>query len=548
MRYFYMYMQKTVRGSFSFLYYLVTVCVVLIGCSSCYSTPLSSAPVFTSAPVIELDPNLSTPLAAQLQVSTDIPTQIVLDISNDRKNWSIEFAEYQTKHTHPILGFYPGSTHNVTVHIMSRDGQRTTFNETLQVVTDPLPDGFPTVAVNKSEPDKMEPGYTLFDVIPEGNNAEFGALIVIVDELGNVVWYQIGSRYTNVRQTAEGNLIYLQGSEYIEMDMLGNSVREWKAMGESKNKISETPVATRSFHHEVFPLENGNFLTLSIEARSFDNYPTKVWKPNSPTETVMVAGDLVIEFTPDGNIINQWSLLDLLDPYRIGYDSLGKYWDSFFGTKTRDWSHANSVIHNPSDDSIIVSIRHQDAVVKFSRKTGKLIWILGSHDNWNTEKFGDYLLKPINERQYFFPFHQHSPTILPNGNLLLYDNGNYRANPYNKVVHYTENFSRAVEYAIDEENMTIELVWEHGQFTEERVFSGALGDANFLPETGNVLITHGNIFEKKPGNKLSAQIVEVTHTTPAIEVFNIVVVDETSDPTNGWRVYRSKRISSLYPG
>lgn len=538
---------KTARSTYASIFYSVFACIVLAASRDAYCAPRPLVPVFTSAPVIELDPNLSTPLAAELHVSTDVPTRIVVDISSGENNWSIDFDNYQTEHSYPILGFYPDRTHDITVHAVSRTDQRTTFSETLQVITDPLPDGFPTIAVMQSEPDKMEPGYTLFDVIPEGNNAEFGALIIIVDELGNVVWYHVGPRFTAVRQTAEGNLIYLQGSKYIEMDMLGNPVREWKAMGKSKNEISEMPVATSSFHHEVFPMQSGNFLTLSIEARSFDNYPTNAWKSNTPTETTMVAGDLVVEFAANGRIVNQWSLLNLLDPYRIGYDSLGKYWDSFFGTKTRDWSHANSVIHDPGDDSVIVSLRHQDAVVKFSRKTGELIWILGSHDNWNSEKFGQYLLRPVNNQEYFFPFHQHSPMILPNGNLLLYDNGNYRANPFDKTLHYTKNFSRAVEYAIDEDSMTIELVWEHGQFTEERVFSGALGDANFLPETGNVLITHGNIFEKKPGEKLSAQIVEVTHTTPAEEVFNLVIFDETSDPSNGWRVYRSERITSLYP-
>jgi arylsulfate sulfotransferase len=286
---------------------------------------------------------------------------------------------------------------------------------------------------------------------------------------------------------------------------------------------------------------------LSIEAKSYVNYPTNAWKPKSPTESIMVAGDLIVEFRPDGTIVNKWSLLELLDPYRVGYDSLGKYWDSFFGTKTRDWAHANSVIHSPKDDSIIVSIRHQDAVVKFSRKTGKLIWILGSHDNWDHNRFGKYLLQPVKDQKFFFPYHQHSPMILPNGNILLYDNGNYRASPFKKIVPVAKNFSRVVEYKIDEENMTVELVWEYGQFTDEPVFSGALGDANYLPKTGNVLVTHGNIYEKRSGKKLSAKIVEVTHTKPPNEVFNMVIFDNTQEQENGWRVYRSERITTLYP-
>ena len=518
----------------------------ILGCVNAGVTN-TSPPQFVSPPDIEMDPNLSTPLAGLLRFSTNLPSKVLLDISTGSKSWSIKFDEFKTEHTYTVLGLRPDKTHTIKVHIINRNDQRTTFKQPLTVTTDPLPDGFPTFAINKSQPHLMEPGYTLFDVIPEGGNSEFGALIVIVDENGEVIWYQIGTRYTNVRQTDEGNLMFLQGAKFIEMDMLGNPVREWKSMGKSRKEIKEISVATRSFHHEAFPMNNGNFLVISIEARRFDNYPSNAWKPGSPTESVMVAGDLIVEFRPDGTVVNEWSLLELLDPYRVGYDSLGKYWDSFFGTKTRDWAHANSVIHSPADDSIIVSIRHQDAVVKFSRKTGELIWILGTHDNWDNNKFGKYLLQPVNDQKFFFPYHQHSPMILPNGNILLYDNGNYRASPFKKIVPVTNNFSRAVEYKIDEENMTVELVWEYGQATEKSIYSGALGDANYLPETGNVLVTHGNVFEKKTGKKLSAQIVEVTHTTPPTEVFNMLIFDNTPDQENGWRVYRSERITSLYP-
>jgi len=519
----------------------------IAGCINGYAQPSTPPPQFLSVPDIEMDPNLSTPLAGVLHLSTNIPTRVLLDISSGNKSWSIKFDDFKTDHTLTVLGFRPDKTHTIKIHVVNQNGQQSTFHRPLTVTTDPLPDEFPSLVVNKSQPHLMEPGYTLFDVIPEGDNSEFGALIVIVDETGEVVWYQIGTRYTNVRQTADGNLIFLQGANYIEMDMLGNPIREWKSMGKSRKNIKEFPVATRSFHHEAFPMDNGNFLVLSIEVKPFDNYPTNAWKPNPTTESIMVAGDLIVEFTPDGTVVNEWSLLELLDPYRVGYDSLGKYWDSFFGTRTRDWAHANSVIHNPKDDSIIVSIRHQDAVVKFSRKNGKLLWILGPHDNWDADKFGNYLLKPVNYRQFFFPYHQHSPMILPNGNILLYDNGNYRASPYKNIVPVSNNFSRAVEYKINEKDMSVEMVWEHGQFTDKTIFSGALGDANYLPQTDNVLITHGNIYENKSGKKLSAQIVEVTHTTPAKEVFNMTVFDNTPDPENGWRVYRSERITSLYP-
>jgi len=134
---------------------------------------------------------------------------------------------------------------------------------------------------------------------------------------------------------------------------------------------------------------------------------------------------------------------------------------------------------------------------------------------------------------------------MPNGNLLLYDNGNNRAAPFDPWLADEKNFSRAVEYAIDQDTMEVELVWEYGQFVEQPVYSGALGDADYLAKTGNILITHGNIFGTD--GKLSARILEVTHTTPGVEVFQLDVFDTSPNPKNGWRIYRAQRIKSLYP-
>ena len=60
---------------------------------------------------------------------------------------------------------------------------------------------------------------------------------------------------------------------------------------------------------------------------------------------------------------------------------------------TRDWAHANSIFYDASDDSIVLSFRHQDAVVKFSRESGELIWILGTHEGWK-DPWKPYLLEP----------------------------------------------------------------------------------------------------------------------------------------------------------
>jgi len=73
--------------------------------------------------------------------------------------------------------------------------------------------------------------------------------------------------------------------------------------------------------------------------------------------------------------------------------------------------------------------------------------------------------------------HQHSVTQLPNGNILLYDNGNLHNPPQTRVV----------EYKLDEKTMTATLVWSYGIPGR---FTYAAGSVQRLPN-GHTLIGWG---------------------------------------------------------
>ena len=525
---------------------IVAVSCLLMSSCAIERVASDSPPVITTPPELELDPNLNTPLAALLTLATNVPTRINIEITSDKKSWAINLKKMETSHKIPVLGLRPDTTHTIKVHVVSEVGVTTTYKELLTVTTDPLPDEFPSIEV-VSQPSKMEPGYTLVEVVPEGReNKEFGALIIIVDYNGEVVWYTTGSRFTDVRQLENGNLIFLVGNKVRIINMLGDIIKEWRASKVKRKKKVKRTVATRSFHHELFPMENGNFLVLSVEKKNVLNFPTSETNAKAPKKKMLVAGDLVVEFDPDGNVVNSWSMLNMLQPQRIGFGSLGGYWNSILrGKKTKDWSHGNAVTHQPDDDSIIVTMRHQDATVKFSRKTGELIWILSPHENWDKKRFAQYLLKPETDEKHFFPYHHHAHEVMPNGNLMLYDNGSYGASPFNPQPRRTRTFSRAVEYRINEETKQAEIAWQYGQHADTVYYSGALGDADYLPQSNNVLITHGSLATKEKIN--TAVILEVTHTTPGKEVFKMTLFDDSPDVEGGWRVYRAERIPSLYP-
>ena len=291
---------------------------------------------------------------------------------------------------------------------------------------------------------------------------------------------------------------------------------------------------------------NGTYLSLSRESVQVPEFPTSETDPDAPRAEAAVRDEPVVEFLPDGTLRNEWFLTDMIDPTRIGYGSLNS---SPLGY---DWAHTNAVIYDPTDDSIITSARHQDAVVKFSRSTGDLVWILAPHDNWSPE-FQPFLLHPVGT-PFRWQYHQHAPMFTGEGTLLLFDNGNNRASPFdgNPVVPDIDNFSRGVEYEIDEEAMEVRQVWEYGEHIPERIYSRARSDADWLEATGNVLMTFGvvthvgGVSSADLGlGELHARIVEATDDPVPERVFELVLYDDSQG--GRIQVYRGERLPSLYP-
>ena len=494
----------------------------------------------TLGPSLTMDPNGVTPLAGVVELTTDVPTRVTLTISDGSDSWVREFAAFQTEHYLPILGLKPDNSYSVEAIVTDQADDSLVLAPLLSAVTSPLPVDFPTINVLFSDPTRMEPGYTLLDKISRGTSTtpdgNLPVYTIIVDNAGDVVWYStLGSNA--MRQLPNGNLFYrvYRAENVFEIDLLGN---------EKQSVVLNDGL----LHHDLFPTTNGTLLGLTSETVVVDGFPTSDTNPNASTQTANIEDTPVVEFLSDGSLLNTWKLTDILDPTRIGFDSL----DTRPAGLGYDWAHANAVLHDPRDDSIIVSVRHQDAVVKFSRSTGNLEWILGNHDNWPPE-FQPFLLTPVGA-PFEWPYHQHAQMITSSGTLLLFDNGNYRASPFDGrvPVRDNENYSRAVEYEIDEEKMEVRQIWEYGAQIEQSYYSGSLSDADWMRNTGNVLVTSGvttwlgGVSSGSLGmGRSHARIIEVDHNTPAEKVFEMAVFNTT--PNSRIRIYRSERIPDLYP-
>ena len=299
-------------------------------------------------------------------------------------------------------------------------------------------------------------------------------------------------------------------------------------------------------------MPSGNLLFLSTEVRELADYPTSETDPDAPLETRNVIGDVLIEARRDGTIVREWKFFDLMDPYRLGYGSLNtsfyaQAYENVLDEPAPDWLHANGFFYDPATDTALVSSNHLSTVVKLDLKSGELVWMLGDPARWR-QPWADLLLEP--EGDLLWSYHHHAPKLTPNGTVLLFDNGSSRAIPPEPPLTPTESFSRAVEYEIDEANGTVRQIWSYGGPEEEWFLSPFISEAEWQPQTENILVTKGGQVRRNDGSPgmgpqeghVWITLTEVTHTTPAEKVWEVII----DDPAVGWTAFRTERIPSLY--
>ncbi len=297
--------------------------------------------------------------------------------------------------------------------------------------------------------------YRIFDYAsaPEVDNAGIYAL----DAAGTPRWYfaipeaaVIDDLAAGVKLLPDGNILFTQGERVRVVDELGDTVVE----------VTAKQLGVPLLHHDVIPLPGGKFMAISLELRD-------VYYP-ADSATHYVAGDFLVEFNEAGVISWSWSALDHLDPQRKreGFDNPYYPYFSPSGSQAKDWTHSNGVVYLPGDDSLLLSMRHQDWVVKIDHKTGNVIWKLGDE--------GDFSLT---SGSWFF--HQHSPEVQADGTILLYDNGVSEPG-LNPSLWRT----RPMRLALDTSAMTASVVWEE---TNESYLAMIAGDVDRM-SNGHLLV------------------------------------------------------------
>lgn len=503
---------------------LMLAALVVATCSQ--AVTILTGPAFIAA--------TNAPLAGTLQLTTDVPTRVSVSMDDGTNVWARQFYDYATTHSVPLLGFKPNRTNEITVTVYDKQWNLVTAPQPVQFVTGPLPTNFPSITLLHSEPDRMEPGYTLGRI---GMKNETYCYAIILDSAGELVWYNATPANAEVRQLDNGDLFMPATTNFVEMNLLGQTVRRWVV----PNNLQINP-------HEALPTDHGTILYLNNATMVVSNYPSNMTVSNAPRVTANVLYQKVVEISfTNGAVLNTWSPVNQLDPRRISYlivPATGG-WDS---------EHSNAVIEDPSDDSLIVSMRHQNAVIKFSRATGQLKWILGPPANWGPA-WQPYLLKPVGT-PFVWQYGQHSTILTPQGTLIMYDNGNYRASPFAAKVLDANNYSRAVEYSINEDTMEVSQVWDYGRTNvAERIYTDHEGIAEPEPQTGNVLIDFANVdydngVPASPYGPTATMVrlTEVTHDDVPQIVWDVAIsmYSNTNVTYKDCSMYRCHRIPDLY--
>jgi arylsulfate sulfotransferase len=423
----------------------------------------------------------------------------------------------------PVSLFVAGMRANTQYHmsgvVQFSDGAQ--FTDSDKTFTPNVSDLAQAPPLNASTTPGMTPqgGVELLDLV-EGT-----AQPTITDLNGNVLWtfgrIPPGGTIPNpVKLISNGdflinfsNAIADGGSSVLEeVDLTGNIV--WQMTAADLNKAlaaatcSGCNITVTGTHHDFVMLPNGHLVVIAGTQQVVSG--------------TTVTGDVLIDLDQNRNPVWLWNEFDHLDINRRPY-------------LYPDWTHTNALIYSPDDGNLIVSIRHQNWLVKVDyengKGTGNIIWHLGYQ--------GDFTLVGGTDPTDWF-YAQHGPSFTTTNTtgqfgLAVFDNGDDRVFASGITCGATGApaclYSTVSLFQIDETAKTATLT--------------------FNPTTPNYSFFGGNAEVLANGN------VEFCEAAggPAGNAGTIYEFTQDSSPQQVWELqvpgiylYRGQRLPSFYPG
>ena len=236
--------------------------------------------------------------------------------------------------------------------------------------------------------------------------------------------------------------------------------QHWQILDQNLEFIADVGTVaplTKTDNHDAWILENGNYVLFSYEPAdrdlsglTFGNFST--------SQRVL---DAAIQIrTPDGTSLFDWNSYDAipLEDCKPG-----------FPPQQNDYAHINTV--QMVDGHIVASFRGCSTVLRIDPDlaTGdKVVWRLAltnlSDEQWDGLGKGPPPLDIIGDAEGQF-CGQHGSSVLPNGHLILFDNGRLcMDDPWlntQLLARPGGDYSRAVEYALDLDNGEAVFLRDH---------------------------------------------------------------------------------------
>jgi hypothetical protein len=385
------------------------------------------------------------------------------------------------------------------------------------------------------------PGQTPQPGIEMVNSVTAPTQIVAVDLSGNVVWaynpnmQMNGASFDAPKLLPNGDFIAMAsvnsstilknappvGAPNLvrEFDLAGNTIKQI-TMDELNAALAAAGynVQLLLFSHDITVPPDGHWLVLANTLKS-----VVLSGQTTPTQ---VAGDVIVDLDTNLKPVWVWNEFDHLDVNRHPW--------SF-----PDWTHTNAVIYSPDDGNLLVSMRHQNWIVKVDYQdgagTGDILWHLGAG--------GDFQLAGGTDPTDW-SYAQHGISFATKAtaglfDLAVFDNGNDReypgSSPDSASTCGTNGapacYSTVPIYQIDEAARTATLLFH--QIVPANLYSFFGGNA--------LALANGDVEYDLCGlAPESSQVDEVTDEPSPQTVWTLTV--------NGNYAYRAYRLPSLYPG
>ena len=389
---------------------------------------------------LRLNDNPNAPLVGIGEFSTSSESKIRVEVLGENPIVT-NFDEYKTEHRIPVFGLYLNKENMIRITATSRSGEVAEQNCTLN--TEFFPD-IPEITVmeNQIKKGKQTRLYIVsIDSLPQKDHS------FLIDVAGEIRYYW-GRKITIYSQSKNKNFLAASSKLPYALNILGNVVQEFNY---------------DNVHHLFIQLPNKNFVFFS--KYSF------------------------IEIDHDTH--QEISRIDLLTlPCLRPQIGKGEGYSPI---------HPNWITYDESDNTFLLSLRDQASVYKVNAKTKEVKWILGYPykmdmlDNSCRSKF--FTSSSIPREDWFSG--QHSPILLPNGNIAIFDNNSNaefttleeietRREEGEQEANFIRRTNRILEFFIDEKNQTADLVWRY-EPPEKHLVSDILGSVRYFPENGHYM-------------------------------------------------------------